>query len=90
MKTPNLFILLLLFTILLSSCSTNETLLLEEDSNLLDTYIISRDESGTYALDYILKENIQTEIFLDQVQTRKIFICIHRITIQVAESLRKI
>jgi hypothetical protein len=75
MKTPNLFILLVLFTILLSSCSTNETLLLEEDSNLLDTYIISRDESGTYALDYILKENIQTEIFLDQsTNTKNIYL----------------
>ena len=76
MKTPNLFILLVLFTILLSSCSTNETLLQEEDhANLLDTYKISRDESGVYSLDYNLKENIQTEIFLDQsTNTKNIYL----------------
>ena len=91
MKTPNFLTFLVTFTLLFSSCSTNETLLSEEQSSdLLDTYKIGRDEHGAYFLDYSIKENTQTETVWIQVQIRKIFICILQTTIQVKENLLKI
>ena len=76
MKTLNLFAFLVTFTLLFSSCSTNETLLSEEQSSdLLDTYKIGRDENGAYFLDYSLKENTQTETVIDQsTNTKNIYL----------------
>jgi len=76
MKTLNFFTFLVTFTLLFSSCSTNETLLSEEQSSdLLDTYKIGRDENGAYFLDYSLKENTQTETVIDQsTNTKNIYL----------------
>jgi len=76
MKTLNLFAFLVTFTLLFSACSTNETLLSEEQSSdLLDTYKIGRDENGAYFLDYSLKENTQTETVIDQsTNTKNIYL----------------
>ena len=76
MKTLNLFAFLVTFTLLFSSCSTNETLLSEEQSSdLLETYKIGRDENGAYFLDYSLKENTQTETVIDQsTNTKNIYL----------------
>ena len=66
MKRLNLFALLASFTLLLSSCSTNETLVTEEQSlDLLKTYTINRDADGSYSLDYILNGNAETENVID-------------------------
>ena len=76
MKTLNFFTFLVTFTLLFSSCSTNETLLSEEQSSdLLETYKIGRDENGAYFLDYSLKENTQTETVIDQsTNTKNIYL----------------
>ena len=66
MKRLNLFALLASFTLLLSSCSTNETLAIEEQSlDLLKTYTINRDADGAYSLDYSLNGNAETENVID-------------------------
>jgi hypothetical protein len=66
MKNFNLFALLASFTLLLSSCSTNETLAPEEQSlDLLKTYTINRDANGAYSLDYSLNGNAETENVID-------------------------
>ncbi|ARV16235.1 hypothetical protein [Polaribacter sp. SA4-12] len=66
MKNFNLFALLASFTLILSSCSTNDTLLPEEQSlDLLKTYTIIRDVDGAYSLDYSLNGNAETENVID-------------------------
>ena len=66
MKNFNLFALLASFTLLLSSCSTNETLAPEEQSlDLLKTYSINRDADGAYSLDYSLNGNAETESIIE-------------------------
>jgi hypothetical protein len=76
MKTLNFFTFLVTFTLLFSSCSTNEPLLSEEpSSDLLDTYKIGRDEHGAYFLDYSIKENTQTETVIDpSTNTKNIYL----------------
>jgi hypothetical protein len=74
MKNFNLFTLLASFTLLLSSCSTNETLAPEEQSlDLLKTYSINRDANGAYSLDYSLNGNAETESIIDS-NTNKIYL----------------
>ena len=66
MKKLNLFALLASITLLLSSCSTNETLAPEEQSlDLLKTYTINRDANGAYSLDYSLNSDAETESIID-------------------------
>ena len=66
MKNLNLFALLASFTLLLSSCSTNETLVSEEQSlDLLETYTINRDADGAYSLDYSFNGSAETESVID-------------------------
>jgi len=66
MKNFNLFALSALFSLLLSSCSTNETLVPENQSlDLLKTYTINRDVNGAYSLDYSLNGNAEIENVID-------------------------
>ena len=67
MKFFNLFALLSVFTLLFTSCSSNDTLLAEEQSlDLLKTYTINRDANGAYSLDYNLNGNVKTENVIDK------------------------
>ena len=67
MKNFNLFALLASLTLVFSSCSTNETLLPEEQSiDLLKTYTVKRDANGAYSLDYDLNGNAKTETIVDE------------------------
>lgn len=67
MKNFNLFALLASLTLVFSSCSTNETLLPEEQSiDLLKTYTIKKDANGSYSLDYDLNGDAKTEIVVDE------------------------
>lgn len=62
MKTFNLLVLAASMTLVFSSCSTNETLLPEEQTvDLLKSYTIQRDASGAYSLDYNLNDDATTE-----------------------------
>ena len=66
MKKLNLFALLASFALLLSSCSTNETLDSQEESiDLLKSYSINRDANGAYSLDYNLNDDADTESVID-------------------------
>lgn len=55
----NLAPLFLLFTLFLTSCSSEETTLALEESSL-KTYKISKDSQGRYSIDYEVKENVAT------------------------------
>jgi len=67
MKNFNLFALIASFTLVLSSCSTNDTLEVEEQSlDLLKTFSINRDADGAYSLDYNLNGNAETESVIDK------------------------
>ena len=64
MKTINSLVLLFTTTILtLSSCATDENLLIEEQPSLdlLKSYTIKRDASGTYYLDYNVNNNVKVD-----------------------------
>jgi len=66
MKNINLFALLVSFTFIFSSCSSNETLLPEEQSlDLLKAFTINRDDVGAYSLDYNLYSNAKVENVVD-------------------------
>ncbi len=67
MKNLSLFALLASFTLVFSSCSTNETLIPEEQSlDLLKTFTINRDADGAYSVNYDLNGNVQTENVIDR------------------------
>lgn len=67
MKNFNLFALLVSFSLVLTSCSSNENLLPEEQSlDLLKTYTVKRDANGAYSLDYHLNGNAKTESIVDE------------------------
>ncbi|QXP66874.1 hypothetical protein [Polaribacter sp. AHE13PA] len=67
MKNFNLFAVLVLLTLVFTSCSFNETVLPEEQStDLLKTHTIKRDVDGTYSLDYSLNANAATENVIDE------------------------
>jgi len=78
MKNFNLFTLLVLvpFTFIFSSCSTNETLLPKEESlDLLKSYTIQRDVSGKYLVDYVLNGNVKVDNVKDlQTNTNEIYL----------------
>lgn len=76
MKNFNLLALVASFTLVFSSCSTNENLLPEEQSlNLLKEYTIKRDASGAYSLDYILNDNAEVENVKDvKTNTNNIYL----------------
>jgi hypothetical protein len=76
MKNFNLFTLLVTFTIVFSSCSTNETALSEEQPiALLKTYTISRDANGAYSLAFDLNGDSNTETIVDEsTNMNKIFL----------------
>ena len=66
MKNFNLFALVASITLVFSSCSTNETILPEEQSlDLLKTYTIKRDANGAYSVDFDLNENGASENVID-------------------------
>jgi len=76
MKNFNLFTLLVIFTIVFSSCSTNETAISEaQPIALLKTYTISRDANGAYSLAYDLNGDATTETIVDEsTNTNKVFL----------------
>ena len=58
MKNFNLLALATVFSLVLSSCSSNEELLPQETStDLLKSYTVKRDKNGSYSLDYRLSDN---------------------------------
>jgi hypothetical protein len=62
MKNFNLFALLVSFTFIFSSCSTNETLLPEKESvNLLKSYTIQKNDSGKYLVNFVLNGNVEID-----------------------------
>ncbi len=66
MKNFNLFALVASITLVFSSCSTNETILPEEQSlDLLKTYTIKRDANGAYSVDFDLNGNAASENVID-------------------------
>jgi hypothetical protein len=76
MKTLNLLAVFASAVFVLSSCSTSETLTPEEQSlNLLKSYTIQRDASGTYSLDFDLNSNAQVDKVRDvQTNTDEIYL----------------
>lgn len=59
MKTLNLFTSLAVAILILSSCATDENLLPKEQSlDLLKSYTVKRDATGTYYLDYNVTKNV--------------------------------
>jgi len=76
MKNFNLFALVASLTLVFSSCSTNETLLPEEQSvDLLKTYTIKRDATGAYSIDYDLNSDATSESVLDDsTNTKNIYL----------------
>lgn len=64
MKTINLLVLLITTAVLtLSSCSSDESLLAEEQSSLdlLKSYTVKRDATGAYYLDYDVTDNVKVD-----------------------------
>ena len=63
MKTINSLVLLATTILTLSSCATDENLLVEEQSSLdlLKSYTIKRDATGTYYLDYNVANNVKVD-----------------------------
>ncbi|MFK8059552.1 MAG: hypothetical protein AB8B78_05615 [Polaribacter sp.] len=63
MKNFNLLALVASFAIVLSSCSTNETFIPEEEQavDLLKTYTVKRDAKGAYSLDFELNEGSEVQ-----------------------------
>ncbi|MCL7753944.1 hypothetical protein [Polaribacter sp. Z022] len=76
MKNFNLFALVASLTLVFSSCSTNETILPEEQSvDLLKTYTVKRDATGVYSIDYNLNSNATSESVLDDnTNTKNIYL----------------
>ncbi|MEO9572171.1 MAG: hypothetical protein ABJH82_00620 [Polaribacter sp.] len=76
MKNYNLFALVASLTLVFTSCSTNETLLTEEQSiDLLKTYTINRDATGAYSIDYDLNSNATSEnVVDDSTNTKNIYL----------------
>jgi hypothetical protein len=76
MRNLNLYTLFASAMLVFSSCSTDETLLQEEQSlDLLKSYTIQRDASGAYSLDYNLNGNVEVDNVTDvQTNTNEIFL----------------
>jgi hypothetical protein len=76
MKTLNLLAFFASTVLVLSSCSTSETLTPEEQSlDLLKTYTIQRDATGAYSLEYDLNSNAQVDNVRDvQTNTDEIYL----------------
>lgn len=74
MKNFNLFTLVTVMTLLLSSCSTEESILTEDENpNLLKSYKISKDAEGNYSLDFDLNDNGAVEKVVDKTTKSKNF-----------------
>ncbi|ARV07599.1 hypothetical protein BTO04_13265 [Polaribacter sp. SA4-10] len=66
MKNFKLLIFIFSIAITFSSCSTNETILPEEQSlDLLKSYSVKRDANGAYSVDFDLNKNAASENVLD-------------------------
>ncbi len=64
MKITKLASLLFVAVLTLSSCSSNENLLPEQENvNALKSYKIKRDASGAYSIDLDVEENVKTTSF---------------------------
>ena len=76
MKNFNLLSLVVAATLVFSSCSTNENLELDNPSSeLLKSYTIKRDATGSYSLDYSLNDNTQIDNVKDvKTKTNQIFL----------------
>ena len=76
MKNFNLFALVASLTLVFSSCSTNENILPEQQSeDLLKTYTIKRDATGAYSIDYSLNSSATSEDVLDEnTNTKNIYL----------------
>ena len=76
MRNLNLYALIASAMLVFSSCSTDETLLQEEQSlDLLKSYTIQRDASGAYSLDYNLNGNVEVDKVTDvQTNTNEIYL----------------
>jgi hypothetical protein len=62
MKIFKFLPLLILSVIVLSACSNNEHLLTEiEQKNSLKSYVVKRDASGAYSLDYELERDVKSQ-----------------------------
>lgn len=62
MKNLNLLVLVSAITLVFTSCSTNETILPEEQSvDLLKTYTIKRDATGAYSIDFELNDGAEVD-----------------------------
>lgn len=67
MKKLNLVAIIAIITLAFSSCSSNETLSIEEQSlDLLKSFTVKRDINGSYSLDYSLNDNAETENVVDK------------------------
>lgn len=74
MKNFNLFALVPVTLLLFFSCSTEESILPEEEStNLLKSYKVSKDAEGNYSLDFNLNDNGTVEKVVDKVTNTKNF-----------------
>lgn len=66
MKNFNFLSVLVSFTFIFYSCSTNETHLPEQESlYLLKSYTIQKDVSGKYLVDFILNDNVEIDNLKD-------------------------
>lgn len=67
MKNLNVIALVAVFSLLLSSCSTEESILPEEENtSLLKSYKISKDAEGNYSLDFDLNDNVTVDKTVDK------------------------
>ena len=90
MKNLNLLGLVLSTIIVFSSCSSNETMLPEEQSvDLLKTYKINRDATGAYSLDFELNEGDVNNVFNSETKTNQfnIYSSDNKLTRKVTQSL---
>ena len=76
MKNFNLLSLVIAVTFVFTSCSSNESLELENpNASLLNSYTVKRDASGAYSLDYNLNDNATVDNVKDvKNNTNQIFL----------------
>lgn len=76
MKNLNLLVLAAIIAFVFTSCSSNETMLPEEQSlDLLKSYTIKRDATGAYSLDFDLNDGGKAEKVIDtETKTNQIYL----------------
>ncbi len=67
MKKATTLVLMIVLAFNFTSCSENEELVLEPQTELLKSYTVKKDQSGSYFLEYKLSENATAENVINKV-----------------------